>query len=42
MATVRHVEISNMCDGSYHHFGVERVVRGIIREFQSNGKSTKN
>lgn len=28
-----------MGDGAYHHFGVERAARGIVREFQKKGKT---
>lgn len=38
MGTVRKVKISQMHKGEYHHFGLERAVRGILKEFSNQRK----
>ncbi|XP_051170917.1 uncharacterized protein LOC127289069 [Leptopilina boulardi] len=41
LRTVKQVKISKMNDGEYHHFGLDRAVKGIIREFNKQGQSIK-
>ncbi|XP_051156216.1 uncharacterized protein LOC127278519 [Leptopilina boulardi] len=39
LGTLRNVKISQMSNGKYHHFGVERAVRAILQEFRRKGKT---
>lgn len=38
MGTLRKVNISEMSDGQYHHFGLKRAIEGILREYKREGK----
>lgn len=40
LGTIRNVKVSQMgSDGTFHHFGSERTVRGILQDNKSKGKT---
>lgn len=41
LGTVRKVNISNIGEGEYYHFGLKRAIKVILREYERMGKSVE-